>query len=194
MYKVRAAVGELITVDARTERDHWLMEKINARRTGSRSEAWSSVIGTSFHGDGALRIMAELGNGEGIYNRTNEALFHSPSFLARLIYPLLRGALSYPHVARCRQDQKSRCELIAMPVQRSLRRYSGTAGEELPPGFSALSQPTYSNDLTIVRGRCMCGFPVGADGFSLAATDQNAGSQVRRGCCCNREVLQRTRQ
>ncbi|MEZ5792748.1 MAG: DCC1-like thiol-disulfide oxidoreductase family protein [Nitratireductor sp.] len=91
MYKVRAAVGELITVDARTERDHWLMEKINAEGLDLDQGMVICYRDQLFHGDGALRIMAELGNGEGIYNRTNEALFHSPT-LARLIYPLLRGA------------------------------------------------------------------------------------------------------
>jgi predicted DCC family thiol-disulfide oxidoreductase YuxK len=91
LYKVRASVGELITVDARSEHDHWLMDKIKSAELDLDEGMVIHFRNKLYHGDGALRIMAELGSGEGVYNRTNEALFRS-AMLARLIYPLLRGA------------------------------------------------------------------------------------------------------
>jgi len=91
LYKVRKNFGKLITVDARTERDHWLVAKINSAGLDLDEGMVICFHDRLYHGNDALRVMAEMGSGQGIYNRFNELLFKSPT-LARLLYPVIRGA------------------------------------------------------------------------------------------------------
>ena len=94
MYKVREAVGKLTVVNARTEKNHWLMTRINEAGLDLDKGMVICFQDQLYHGDEALRIMAELGSGKGLYNRSNELLFKS-AFLSKLLYPIIRGARNF---------------------------------------------------------------------------------------------------
>lgn len=88
--RIRQSVGNLHLVDARTERDHPLMAKINAAGLDLDDGMVLSYGDRLYHGAEALTLMGLLGSGHGWFNRMNALLFRSPA-LARVTYPAMRG-------------------------------------------------------------------------------------------------------
>ncbi|WP_137156441.1 DCC1-like thiol-disulfide oxidoreductase family protein [Rhizobium sp. FKL33] len=88
--RIRQSVGRLHLVDARTERDHPLMAKINAAGLDLDEGMVLAYGDRLYHGAEALTLMSLLGSGRGWFNRMNALLFRSPG-LARVTYPLMRA-------------------------------------------------------------------------------------------------------
>ena len=91
MYKLRQAVGTLHTVDARTEKDHPVMQEINAAGLNLDEGMVIKYEDTLYQGRDALVLMAELGADTGSLNRLNNLLFKCKT-LATISYPLMKTA------------------------------------------------------------------------------------------------------
>ena len=88
--RIRESVGRLHLVDARTDKDHPLIQRINAEGLDLDEGMVIQFGGRLYHGADALQVMALLGSKYGWFNRATVLLFRSPT-LAKLAYPLMRG-------------------------------------------------------------------------------------------------------
>ena len=91
LYKLRQSVGELHVVDARTEKDHPIMQEINQAGLNLDEGMVIKYSNQLYHGDEALYIMAMLGADEGWFNCVNNTLYKS-KILAKLCYPFMKAA------------------------------------------------------------------------------------------------------
>lgn len=91
LYRVRQSVGALYSIDARTEKDHPIMQEVNAAGLDLDAGMVIKYEGKLHQGAEALHVMAQLGSGQGWFNRLNNRLFHSRK-LAQFCYPALREA------------------------------------------------------------------------------------------------------
>jgi predicted DCC family thiol-disulfide oxidoreductase YuxK len=88
--RIRAAVGALNLVDARTEKHHPVLAEINQAHIDLDQGMVIKFGGKLYHGADALAMMAFLGSGRGWFNRINALLFRSPR-IARFAYPPMRA-------------------------------------------------------------------------------------------------------
>ncbi|MBI1273225.1 MAG: DUF393 domain-containing protein [Alphaproteobacteria bacterium] len=88
-YKVRQSVGELHVVDARTEKQHPIMQEINAAGLDLDEGMVIKYRDKLHHGRDALLLMAKLGADTGIFNKVNNGLFQFGP-LATLAYPFMK--------------------------------------------------------------------------------------------------------
>jgi predicted DCC family thiol-disulfide oxidoreductase YuxK len=91
LYQVRQSVGELKTVNARTEKDHPVMQEINQARLNLDKGMVIKYNNQLYQGAEALQLMATLGADSGWFNHVNNTLYKSKT-LAKLSYPFMRGA------------------------------------------------------------------------------------------------------
>lgn len=91
LFKVRQSVGELHTVDARTEPHHPVMQGVNAARLDLDQGMVIKYLGQLYQGEEALRLMAKIGADQGLFNKINRALFQSET-MVRFGYPPMRFA------------------------------------------------------------------------------------------------------
>lgn len=91
LYKVRQSVGELKTVDARTEKDHPVMQEVNQARLNLDEGMVIKYNDQLYQGESALHLMATLGADSGWFNHVNNTLYKSKT-LAKLSYPFMKGA------------------------------------------------------------------------------------------------------
>ncbi len=91
LYRVRENVGNLITVDARSEKQHPIMQEINNAKLNLDIGMVVKYQEKLHQGEAALHLMAQLGDDKGLYNKTNRLLFRSQR-LAKIGYPPLRLA------------------------------------------------------------------------------------------------------
>lgn len=91
LYKLRQAVGQLHTVDARTQKDHPVM--IEANQAGLNLDAGMVIKyrGQLYQGGAALHLMAQLGDKASVFNKVNNTVFQS-KFLVTICYPFMRLA------------------------------------------------------------------------------------------------------
>jgi len=89
-YRVRKAVGQLQTIDARTERTHPVLLSILAEGYDLDQGMVVSWNDQYYQGRDALFLMALLGTRIGWYNRINVLLFRS-RWIANALYPSLRA-------------------------------------------------------------------------------------------------------
>ncbi|MBB1248542.1 DCC1-like thiol-disulfide oxidoreductase family protein [Rhizobium sp. G21] len=88
--RIRQSVGHLHLVDARVERDHPLMARINQAGLDLDEGMVLAYGDRLYHGAEALTLMGLIGSEHGWFNRMNALLFRSPA-LARFTYPAMRG-------------------------------------------------------------------------------------------------------
>jgi predicted DCC family thiol-disulfide oxidoreductase YuxK len=86
--KIRAAVGELILVNAREP--HPILEELKQAGLDLDEGMVLKMDNTLYQGAAAQQVLAMIGTNQDWFNRINVALFRSP-FVAKLIYPLLRN-------------------------------------------------------------------------------------------------------
>lgn len=91
LYKVRQSVGEVKTVDARTEKDHPVMQEVNQAGLNLDEGMVIKYNNQLYQGKEALHIMAILGADSGWFNHVNNTLYKSRT-LAKLSYPFMKGA------------------------------------------------------------------------------------------------------
>ena len=91
LYKVRQSVGELHTLDARTQKDHPVVQEATAAGFDFDAGMVIKYQNRVYQSDDALHIMAQLGDDKGWYNRINNRLFHSRR-IATFCYPSMRAA------------------------------------------------------------------------------------------------------
>ncbi|MFK7903014.1 MAG: DCC1-like thiol-disulfide oxidoreductase family protein [Nitratireductor sp.] len=91
LYKLRQSVGELITVDARMQKDHPVMIQINQAQLNLDQGMVVKYKGALYQGEDALYLMAKLGAEEGWFNRVNNTLYKS-KFLVKVSYPFMKSA------------------------------------------------------------------------------------------------------
>lgn len=88
--RIRQKYGPLHLVDARRDHDDPLLAEIKRRQMNLDEGMAIWCDGRFFHGESALRFMAQFSDNEGWLNRLNRMLFRSPS-VARFSYPKLRA-------------------------------------------------------------------------------------------------------
>ncbi|MGE3713280.1 MAG: DCC1-like thiol-disulfide oxidoreductase family protein [Alphaproteobacteria bacterium] len=91
LYRVRQSVGELKTVDARTEKNHSVMQEVNAAQLNLDNGMVVKYQNRLYQGKDALNLMAKLGGDDSVYNKINSRLFKSAAVSAAC-YPFMRGA------------------------------------------------------------------------------------------------------
>lgn len=89
LYRVKQSVGELHTVDARTEKRHPIMLEINAASLDLDEGMVIKYQDKLYHGREALLLMARLGGDTGIFNKINNGLFQFKP-LAIMAYPFMK--------------------------------------------------------------------------------------------------------
>jgi predicted DCC family thiol-disulfide oxidoreductase YuxK len=88
--RIRDSVGSLHLLDARTGRDHPLIQRITAAGLDLDEGMVIAFCDRFYHGADALQMMGLLGSSYGWFNRLNAMLFRSP-VVARCAYPLMRA-------------------------------------------------------------------------------------------------------
>jgi predicted DCC family thiol-disulfide oxidoreductase YuxK len=86
--KIRAAVGELILVNARNP--HPIMLELKQAHLNIDDGMVVKINNTLYHGADAQHILAMIGTNQDWFNRTNVWLFRS-KFRAKLLYPIMRN-------------------------------------------------------------------------------------------------------
>lgn len=89
LYRPRQSVGTLQTVDARTEKQHPVLREVNDAGLNLDDGMVIKYDGKLYHGQAALRIMAQLGADVGLFNRINNVLGKS-EVISRITYPMMR--------------------------------------------------------------------------------------------------------
>lgn len=90
LYRIRRAVGDVKIIDARSDHDHPVLQRILSMGYQLDRGMVIHWNGTFYQGSEALTIMALLGSSLGWYNRLNAMLFRS-SFVSTVMYPGLRA-------------------------------------------------------------------------------------------------------
>jgi hypothetical protein len=78
-------------LDARANKDHPLIQKINAAHLDLDRGMVIQYLDKLYQGEEALTLMANIGSDEGLFNRVNSTLFKS-STMSNLCYPSMRLA------------------------------------------------------------------------------------------------------
>lgn len=91
LYKVRQSVGNLHTIDARTEKEHPVMQEVNQAGLNVDEGMVIKYNGQLYQGEEALHLMAKLGTKSDWFNHLNTLLYRS-KILAWLSYPFMKGA------------------------------------------------------------------------------------------------------
>ena len=86
--KIRAAVGELILVNAR--HPHPIMLELKQAGLNIDEGMVVKINNTLYHGAEAQHVLAMIGTNQDWFNRINVVLFRS-KFIAKLIYPMMRS-------------------------------------------------------------------------------------------------------
>ncbi len=86
--KIRAAVGELILVNARNP--HPIMVELKQAGLNIDDGMVVKINNTLYHGANAQHVLAMIGTRQDWFNRTNVWLFQSTT-RAKIIYPIMRG-------------------------------------------------------------------------------------------------------
>src|SRR3990167_3057068 len=86
--KIRAAVGELILVNARNP--HPIMQELKQAGLNIDDGMVVKINNILYHGAEAQHVLAMIGTSQDWFNRINVWLFRS-KFTAKLIYPIMRS-------------------------------------------------------------------------------------------------------
>ena len=122
-------------------------------------KAWSYMMVKKFyHGENALRFMAQFGEPRGLFNLFNKFLFWSDQ-LSKIIYPWLRGIRNL----LLKKRNIPRIDNLNLKKEPTFKSIFGEAWEELPLAIQKhYSIRPYSDDITIVEGTLdiMCTGPI----------------------------------
>jgi len=94
LYELRQSVGELLTVDARTQLEHPVLREVNQAGLDLDVGMVIKYRGQLYQGKEALRLMALLGAGRGWFNRLVITLYRF-KFITWLSYPFMKGARNF---------------------------------------------------------------------------------------------------
>ena len=90
-YKVRKNVGEVISIDARTQLNHQIIKEINQANLNLDEGMVIKYKNNLYQGSEALHLMAKLGADDGFLNRINNSLYKH-KILTKLFYPFMKVA------------------------------------------------------------------------------------------------------
>ncbi len=156
--KIKQKFGILHLVNARQEKEHFVMQEI-CKRQYDLDEGMIIYDGKQFyHGKDALSFMARFSEHKGLFNLLNKALFWS-STMANLTYPWMRGLrnllLHRHHVA-----QIDNLDLKSAPIFKNI---FGDDWDQLPSVMQKhYRNRPYTNDVTVVAGTLdvICAGPI----------------------------------
>ncbi|MBM93290.1 MAG: hypothetical protein CMF51_00875 [Legionellales bacterium] len=89
-YRLRQGLGDFNLVDARTQQDHPIIQRINTIGFDLDEGMVIEYHETLYHGVDALKLMAKIGSNQDLFNRIHNAFYRLP-FTAELFYPLLKA-------------------------------------------------------------------------------------------------------
>ena len=147
--KIKGVYGSLQTLNAREGKGHPLIDEINRRGLDLDEGMVIYCDGHFYHGEDALRFMAQHGHASGVFNYFNKSLFWSKT-LAKLIYPWMRSVRNL--LLRFRKvEQIDNLNRKDQPIFQSI---FGDAWEDLPPVMRRhYSIRPYSADQVTVEGK-----------------------------------------
>lgn len=156
--RIRRQYGNLQLVNAREEKDHFVVQEIYKHRY-DLDEGMVIYDGNQlYHGKDALSFMAKFGERRGLFNLLNKGLFWS-STIASVIYPWLRG-LRNQLLRQRKVAQIDNLNLKSEPIFKSI---FGESWDMLPPVMlKHYANRPYTNDRTTVKGNLnvMCTGPI----------------------------------
>lgn len=89
LYELRKSVGQFQTIDARSERDHPILLEIEAAELDLDDGMVIKYREQLYHGDKAFRLMAQLSEPKGWFNRLNKSLAATDG-LSKASYPIVK--------------------------------------------------------------------------------------------------------
>lgn len=126
--RIKAELGPLNILDARSESSHPLLQEVNKRNLDLDEGMVIYHDGDFHHGNRALQFMATYGAKKGFFNHFNRLLFRSP-LLSKLLYPLMRATRNFLLAARGKQKIRN-LHTIDAPIFKSV---FGENWDRLPP-------------------------------------------------------------
>lgn len=91
LYKLKQSVGDLETIDARSQKSHPIMQEANQANLNIDEGMVIKYQDKLYQGQEALHLMANLGADIGLFNKINNKLYKHKS-LTKLSYPLMKTA------------------------------------------------------------------------------------------------------
>lgn len=146
--RIRKKYGSLQLVNAREEKDHFVMQEIY-RQKYDLDEGMVIYDGKRlFHGKDALSFMAKFGERRGLFNLFNKGLFWSSS-IASVTYPWLRGIRNL----LLRWHQVAQIDNLDLKTEPTFKNIFGESWNTLPLVMQRhYSNRPYTKDKTMVKG------------------------------------------
>ncbi|MGH1487343.1 MAG: DUF4166 domain-containing protein [Cellvibrionaceae bacterium] len=146
--RIKEDYGSLNLLNAREEKDHYLIAEIN-KRALDLDEGMIIYDGNEFfYGKDALRFMARYGDNRGVFNVANKALFWSNT-LSKVVYPWLRGVRN----ALLRFKKVGRIDNLALKNEPIFKSIFGDSWDDLPIVMKKhYANHPYTNNVTRVEG------------------------------------------
>lgn len=91
LYKIKQSVGELETIDARSQHDHQIMQEVNEAGLNVDEGMVIKYQDKLYQGEEALHLMATLGADTDLFNKINNQLYKNKT-IAKLSYPFMKVA------------------------------------------------------------------------------------------------------
>jgi predicted DCC family thiol-disulfide oxidoreductase YuxK len=147
-FKIRQHHGQLLTLNARDNLCHPLIQQINEQQIDLDEGMVIYAHGKFYHGAAALRLMASYGRIQNPFMFILKSLYGSKT-LTRLTYPWLRGLRNYllRHKKVPQIDNLRRCE---RPIFQDI---FGETWDALPPVLKKhYANRPYTEDKIVVQG------------------------------------------
>jgi len=146
--RIKKELGPLHLLDARTEIQHLLIDKVNQERLNLDEGMVIYHQGQLFHGSTALEFMAIYGAPSGIFNRINRLLFRSP-LLSKTLYPLMRAVRNFLLLIR----HKPPIHNLINRKQPTFQSIFGADWDKLPPVMlKHYANRPFCNEVNTVQG------------------------------------------
>ena len=147
-FRIRQAVGNLHLINARDEKQHPLVQKVNERGLDLDEGMVILYQDNFYHGEDALHLMGLIGSDIGWFNRINAFLFRSKP-VAKFCYPAMRGMRN----ALIRMKGASKIDNLDKKSKPIFQTIFGSGWDSLPPVMKKhYANRPYQNDKVTVEG------------------------------------------
>ncbi len=152
LYRLRQSAGRFETIDARSERDHPILSEIATAGLDLDEGMVIKYQGKLHHGDMAFRLMAQLSEPKGWFNRLNKVLAATDK-RSKISYPVVKGmrnlmiaALGVGKI----HDMKKVLPVSDDPIFKSI--FQGSWDELPPVMLKHYANRPFCDDVSIVEG------------------------------------------
>ncbi|MBL4891061.1 MAG: DUF4166 domain-containing protein [Rhizobiaceae bacterium] len=147
-FRIKKEYGSIHLIDARTCTDDPLIDEINERGLDLDEGMIIYARGQFYHGEGALKFMAQYGDASNAFMALCKSLYWSNT-ISSLTYPWVRGTRNW----LLRRRGIGRIDNLKLKNEPVFKSVFGSAWDELPTVLQKhYANRPYSNDITIVEG------------------------------------------